>query len=464
MRYLSTRGGDADRSFQDVLLAGLAADGGLYVPARWPALNAADWRALRNQPWAEVAVAVMHPFIGDFLTEAELLTVVEDAAGAFDHAATTPLSQLDDNLWLLELFHGPTLAFKDVAMQVLARLMDIALHRRDARVTIIGATSGDTGSAAIEAFRHSSRADIFILHPHERVSAVQRKQMTTVDAPNVHNIAVEGDFDACQALVKGMFNDRPFRERMNLAGVNSINWARILAQVVYYATSALALGAPDRAIAYTVPTGNFGDIFAGYVARQMGLPIARLVIATNVNDILHRALETGRYETGEVIATTSPSMDIQVSSNFERLLFDALDRDAAALKGLMDNLAQSGGFTLPEAAVDWMRRLFASGRTDESAVLAEIRRTWEETGRLIDPHTAVATAVARAQAGAEAAMVALSTAHPAKFPDAVARATGHHPELPDKVQHIMEAEERFTVLPDDLAAVEAFISANAAIA
>ncbi len=461
MQYLSTRGGDAGRAFEDVLLAGLAPDGGLYVPQEWPRLDATEWRALRNRPWEEVALAVMRPYVGGFLDDGELRAVIDDAAAEFGHPAVTPLEQLDDNLWMLELFHGPTLAFKDVAMQMLSRLMDIALERRDERVTIIGATSGDTGSAAIEAFRHSRRATIFILHPHERVSAVQRRQMTTVDAPNVHNIAIEGDFDDCQALVKAMFNDRPFRERMRLAGVNSINWGRILAQIVYYATSALALGAPDRAVSFTVPTGNFGDILAGYAARNMGLPVERLVIATNVNDILHRAIATGRYEVTGVKATTSPSMDIQVSSNFERLLFDALERDAEALRGLMERLSQSGAFDIPASALERIRAFFDAGRTDEDEVLEEIRRTFRETGELVDPHTAVGLHVARGRAGPDAAMVSLSTAHPAKFPDAVEQATGHRPRLPERLAHIMEAEERFSVLPASLDAVEEFITARA---
>ncbi len=461
MQYLSTRGGDAGKSFEDVLLAGLAADGGLFVPAEWPCFSKGEWRSLQNHSWAGVAAMVMKPFVGDFLTGQELHALVEDAQETFSHAATTPLKQLDDTLFLLELFHGPTLAFKDVAMQILARMMDIALMRRGETVTIVGATSGDTGSAAIEAFRHSSRVRIFILHPHERVSPIQRRQMTTVDAPNVFNLAIEGDFDDCQALVKQMFNDAPFRNRMKLAGVNSINWGRILAQVIYYATSALALGAPDRSLCYVVPTGNFGDIFAGYVARQMGLPIDRLVVATNLNDILHRALTTGRYEVAEkVLPTSSPSMDIQVSSNFERLLFDAVERDAAALKGLMDQLAQSGGFTIPETAQAWMRQLFASGRASEEDVRETIRRVHEQTGEVVDPHTAVALHVAQAHIGHAHTVVSLATAHPAKFPDAVQAACGVSPALPPHMRHIMEAEEHFTVLPAELEAVEGFIASH----
>ena len=464
MQYLSTRGNDAGRSFEDVLLAGLAPDGGLYVPEEWPNFPKGEWRGLRNLSWGGVAAMIMKPFVGDFLTGQELHALVEDAQATFHHAATTPLKQLDDALFLLELFHGPTLAFKDVAMQILARMMDIALMRRGQRVTIIGATSGDTGSAAIEAFRHSSRVNIFILHPHERVSPIQRRQMTTVEAPNVFNIAIEGDFDDCQALVKAMFNDAPFRERMNLAGVNSINWARILAQVIYYATSALALGAPDRSLCYVVPTGNFGDIFAGYVARQMGLPIDRLVIATNVNDILHRALTTGRYETGRVVPTTSPSMDIQVSSNFERLLFDALERDPSRLRALMEQLSQSGGFSIPEDARAYIRQLFASGRADEEAVRATIRETYEKTGEIVDPHTAVGLHVAQEHIAPSHMVVSLSTAHPAKFPDAVEAAINVRPPLPEHVADIMKKEERFTVLPADLTKVEDFIANNATTA
>ncbi len=464
MQYLSTRGNDAGRSFEDVLLAGLAPDGGLYVPEEWPNFPKGEWRGLRNLSWGGVAAMIMKPFVGDFLTGQELHALVEDAQATFHHTATTPLKQLDDALFLLELFHGPTLAFKDVAMQILARMMDIALMRRGQRVTIIGATSGDTGSAAIEAFRHSSRVNIFILHPHERVSPIQRRQMTTVEAPNVFNIAIEGDFDDCQALVKAMFNDAPFRERMNLAGVNSINWARILAQVIYYATSALALGAPDRSLCYVVPTGNFGDIFAGYVARQMGLPIDRLVIATNVNDILHRALTTGRYETGRVVPTTSPSMDIQVSSNFERLLFDALERDPSRLRALMEQLSQSGGFSIPEDARAYIRQLFASGRADEEAVRATIRETYEKTGEIVDPHTAVGLHVAQEHIAPSHMVVSLSTAHPAKFPDAVEAAINVRPPLPEHVADIMKKEERFTVLPADLTKVEDFIANNATTA
>ncbi len=462
MKYVSTRGGDAKKSFEDVLLAGLAEDGGLYVPEEWPRFPKGEWRALQNHSWAGVAASVMKPFVGDFLTGQELQVLVEDAQQTFSHAATTPLKQLDDTLFLLELFHGPTLAFKDVAMQILARMMDIALARRDMHITIVGATSGDTGSAAIEAFRHSRRVRIFILHPHERTSPIQRRQMTTVHAPNVHNIAIEGDFDDCQALVKQMFADSAFRARHHLAGVNSINWGRILAQVIYYATSALALGAPDRSLAYVVPTGNFGDIFAGFVAQRMGLPIDRLVIATNVNDILHRALATGRYEVAErVRATSSPSMDIQVSSNFERLLFEATERDASVLRALMERLRQSGGFTIPEPALAWMRQLFASGRADEQQVTETIRHIHQRTGEIVDPHTAVGLSVARDHLSAAHAVVSLATAHPAKFPQAARAATGLAPTLPPHLASIMREQEHFTVLPASLEEVKGWIDARA---
>ncbi len=462
MKYVSTRGGDAKKSFEDVLLAGLAEDGGLYVPEEWPRFPKGEWRALQNHSWAGVAASVMKPFVGDFLTGQELQVLVEDAQQTFSHAATTPLKQLDDTLFLLELFHGPTLAFKDVAMQILARMMDIALARRDMHITIVGATSGDTGSAAIEAFRHSRRVRIFILHPHERTSPIQRRQMTTVHAPNVHNIAIEGDFDDCQALVKQMFADSAFRARHHLAGVNSINWGRILAQVIYYATSALALGAPDRSLAYVVPTGNFGDIFAGFVAQRMGLPIDRLVIATNENDILHRALSSGRYQVApKVVPTSSPSMDIQVSSNFERLLFEATERDASALRALMERLRQSGGFTIPEPALAWMRQLFASGRADEQQVTETIRHIHQRTGEIVDPHTAVGLSVARDHLSAAHAVVSLATAHPAKFPQAARAATGLAPTLPPHLASIMREQEHFTVLPASLEEVKGWIDARA---
>jgi threonine synthase len=399
------------------------------------------------------------------VADRDLAAMIADAYAGFDHPAVAPLRQLDADHWLLELFHGPTLAFKDVAMQVLARLMDHVLRRRGARATIVGATSGDTGGAAIEAFRGIDTVDVFILHPHGRVSEVQRRQMTTVPDGNIHNIALDGTFDDCQAIVKALFNHHDFRDRLSLAGVNSINWVRIMAQIVYYFTSAVALGAPSRAVSFTVPTGNFGDVFAGYAARRMGLPVRRLVVATNVNDILARTIDTGRYEVGTVVPTTSPSMDIQVSSNFERLLFDAGGRDPAAIRRLMQGLAQSGAFSLRQEELDAIRRAFEAGRTDEAATARRIAATLETTGVLADPHTAVgldvaARVLARGDAGT---MITLSTAHPAKFPDAVERACGVRPGLPPRMAGLFDRTERFTVLANDTAAVEAFIEGRARV-
>ncbi|HUE45687.1 MAG TPA: threonine synthase [Aestuariivirgaceae bacterium] len=459
MRYVSTRGTAPVLGFQDVLLTGLAGDGGLYLPETWPEWSAEDLRRLAGRPYADVAFAVMRPFVGDEIPEADFRRMIDETYARFDHPAVTPLRQLDANQWLLELFHGPTLAFKDLAMQLLARLIDWALEAQDSHATIIGATSGDTGGAAVEAFRGSRRAHLFILHPHGRVSEVQRRQMTTVDEPNVHNIAIQGNFDDCQALVKAMFNDRAFRERNRLAGVNSINWARIMAQTVYYVTAALALGAPGRPVSFAVPTGNFGDVFAGWAAKRMGLPIDRLVIATNVNDILHRTLQTGRYEVTGVQPTASPSMDIQVSSNFERLLFEATGRDAGEVARLMQGLAQSGAFTVTAGALEGIRAEFSSHRCDEDETSACIAATWKETGELLDPHTAVGYAAARNGHGT-APMVTLATAHPAKFPDAVEAASGVRPMAPARLAELMDRPERYDVLPGEFAGISAYIEAN----
>ena len=460
MKYISTRGVAPSLGFVDVLLAGLASDGGLYVPEQWPVLTGAELRGLRGKSYADVAFTVLKPFVGGEIADADLKTMIDAAYASFAHKAVVPLKQLDANQWLMELFHGPTLAFKDVAMQLLARLMDHALAQSGRRATIVGATSGDTGGAAIEAFSNSTRTDVFILHPHGRVSDVQRRQMTTVGKANVHNIALEGTFDDAQAHVKAMFADAAFRDRVLLSGVNSINWARIMAQTVYYFTSALSLGAPDRPVSFCVPTGNFGDIFAGQVARHMGLPVAELVIATNVNDILHRTLETGRYEVLGVNPSQSPSMDIQVSSNFERLLFEAAGKDADEVRRLMDGLKQSGSFTLPDAMLGYIRKGFSSGRTDEAETAATISQTLAETGELLDPHTAVGYAVARRRARADAPMVTLATAHPAKFPDAVEAASGVRPQLPLRLGDLMEREEVFDVLPNDLGMVKDYIGSR----
>jgi threonine synthase len=462
LRYVSTRGEAPELTFEEVLLTGLARDGGLYVPAQWPRLSAARLRDLRGKSYEDVAFAVLQPFVGDDVPAADLQRMIVEAYGQFGHPAVAPLKQLDDNHFLLELFHGPTLAFKDVAMQLLSRLMDYALGRHRRRATIVGATSGDTGGAAIEAFKDSRHASIFILHPHGRVSDVQRRQMTTVASPSVHNIALEGTFDDCQAIVKALFNDHGFRDGVGLAGVNSINWARIMAQAVYYVTAGLSLGAPDRDVSFVVPTGNFGDIFAGLVAKRMGLPIDRLVIATNVNDILDRALKTGRYDIRGVAPSSSPSMDIQVSSNFERLLFEVYGRDPADLRRLMAGLSQSGAFTIGDRELRAIRNEFDSGRTSEEETAAIIRDTLGATGELLDPHSAVGYAVARRQPESASAMVTLATAHPAKFPDAVHKASGVRPGLPKRLGHLLTSEERFTVLPNDLDAVRSFILARQA--
>ena len=461
MRYVSTRGNAPELEFADVMLAGLARDGGLYVPEAYPQIPADTIRAFAGRPYAAVAEAVVSPYVDGAIDQATLRRLIDEAYATFGHRAVTPLVQVGDNDWVLELFHGPTLAFKDVAMQLLARLMDHVLGERSQRATIVGATSGDTGGAAIEAFRGREAVDIFILFPDGRVSDVQRRQMTTVGDANVHAIAVDGTFDDCQALVKGLFNNHGFRDRVSLSGVNSINWARILAQVVYYFTSAVALGGPDRPVRYAVPTGNFGDVLAGAVAERMGLPVDRLVIGTNVNDILARTLASGRYETRGVTATTSPSMDIQVSSNFERALFDAHDRDAGAVSRMMAGLGQSGAFTIAEGAIARLRATYAATRISEEEVAASIRRELEVSGYLLDPHTAVGLEAGRAERGDPAVpLVALSTAHPAKFPDAVEAASGSHPALPDFLSDLHKREERFSQLPADADALESFILEN----
>ena len=460
MRYISTRGDAPALDFEQVTLAGLASDGGLYLPETWPSLSAEEIAALRGASYVDTAVAVMAPFVEGTLTREELRALCTEAYGRFAHAAVTPLVQLDERHWLLELFHGPTLAFKDVAMQFLSRVMDHILLERGLKATIVGATSGDTGSAAIEAFRGRDTTDIFILHPLGRTSPVQRLQMTTVLDANVHNLAIEGTFDDCQDIVKAMFNHHSFRDRVRLSGVNSINWGRIVAQIVYYFTAAVSLGSPQRKISFTVPTGNFGDIFAGYCAKAMGLPIDKLVIATNANDILARAIETGRYEMDGVMPTMSPSMDIQISSNFERLLFEGAGRDATAVVRMMDSLKQSGSFHLPETALAAIRRDFAAGTTGEAETKATISMTHQAAGYLLDPHTAVGVNVARHQAHGAIPMVTLATAHPAKFPAAVREASGIDPALPAWLADLHSRPERLTVLANDQQAVEDFIAAR----
>jgi len=461
MKYISTRG-DAPRiGFADALLAGLARDGGLYLPETWPEFSAADIRAMRGLSYPELAVRLLTPFLGGEVSTQTFEKLAREAYGSFRHNAVCPLVQLDDNSFVLELFHGPTLAFKDVAMQLLGRLMDHVLAERNQRATIVGATSGDTGGAAIEAFAGRDRTDIFILFPHGKVSPVQQRQMTTPTASNVHTLAIEGNFDDCQGLVKEMFNDHGFRDRVMLSGVNSINWARIMAQIVYYFSSAISLGAPDRPVSFTVPTGNFGDIFAGYAAKRMGLPIERLVIATNDNDILARTLSTGEYRMAGVVATTSPSMDIQISSNFERLLFEASNRDPAAVRRYMDGLKQSGGFTIEPGAMATIRSGFDAGRATVDEVAQTIRATLKDNGYLLDPHTATGVHVAASHVSKAVPMVVLATAHPAKFPAAVEAACGVNPALPEWLAGMMDAEERYTVLPSDLKMVEDHINRRA---
>ncbi|WP_316013442.1 threonine synthase [Roseobacter sp. HKCCA0434] len=456
MRYISTRGKAPELTFEEAMLTGLARDGGLYVPAEWPQFDMEEIAALAGLPYEEVAFRVMKPFIGDTFDDDAFRGIIERAYAGFGHAARCPLIQTGPNDWLLELHHGPTLAFKDVAMQLIGQMFEASLTRSGKRVTIVGATSGDTGSAAIEAFRGLDAVDVFILYPHGRVSEVQRRQMTTPSEDNVHALAIDGDFDDCQALVKDMFNDLAFRDRVGLAGVNSINWARVLAQAVYYFTAATSLGAPARKVSFTVPTGNFGDIFAGYVAKRMGLPIDRLVIATNQNDILHRTLESGRHEKEGVTPSISPSMDIQVSSNFERLLFDLYDREGEAVAQLMGELKDNGRFALSQGALDRLRDEFDSGRVGEDETSAEIRRMATSTGHVLCPHSAIGTKVAHNHGGTSP-MVTLATAHAAKFPDAVEAACGVRPDLPPRVSDLYEREERVTRLPADLAALERHI-------
>ena len=461
MQYISSRGEAPTLGFSDALLTGLARDGGLYLPAEWPQFSRKDIRALRGKSYQEIAFEVLWPFVEDDLEAGEFRAMVDAAYATFRHPAIVPLVQSGANSFIMELFHGPTLAFKDVAMQLLARLMDHVLQERGERATIVGATSGDTGGAAIEAFAGCENTDIFILFPNNRVSPVQQRQMTTSGASNVRALAIEGSFDDCQNLVKAMFNHAEFRDRVKLSGVNSINWARIMAQIVYYFTSAVTLGAPDRKVSFTVPTGNFGDIFAGYCAKRMGLTIAKLVVATNDNDILTRTLRTGRYEMRDVVATTSPSMDIQISSNLERLLFEATDRDDACVRSWMSGLTQSGSFTIDAAPLKAIRKDFSAARATQKQAAATIRDTLEETGYLLEPHTATGIHVAGRFEKSHAPMITLATAHPAKFPDAVKSASGIDPALPSWLSDLMHREKTFDVLQPDLDSVETYIARNA---
>ncbi len=462
MNYVSTRGAAPILGFEDVTLAGLANDGGLYVPARWPQLTPAQIADLAGLDYVETAVRICTPFIGDALGESDLRALLRSAYAGFAHAAVAPLRQLDDRHWLLELFHGPTLAFKDFALQALGLMFETFLSRRTDHLTIVGATSGDTGSAAIHALAGRANLDVFMLHPAGRVSEIQRRQMTTVQAPNVYNIAVEGTFDDAQALVKAMFNDTVFAGRLRLSAVNSINWARLMLQVVYYFYAAVRLGAPERSVSFSVPTGNFGDVFAGYVAAQMGLPVGRLIVATNVNDILHRAFATGDYSVGTVAPTVAPSMDIQVSSNFERLLFDLHGRDGAATAGAMTGFEATSAMALPLALRAAAAERFTSVRVDPDTMAQALRWAAEASGELIDPHTAIGLAAARSAAhDLSGPIVTLATAHPAKFPDAVERAAGRRPGLPARIAGLFDRSERYETLPADLALVEAYVAERA---
>jgi len=467
LHYISTRAASAapERlAFDDVLLAGLARDGGLYVPDEVPLFGKDEIAAMAGLPYPELALRVMAPFMGPRGAAPATRGLVAASYAGFDHRAVAPLKQLDAALWLMELFHGPTLAFKDYALQLVGRLFDEVLAERGDRVTIVGATSGDTGSAAMEACRDRDSVDIFILFPAGRTSEVQRRQMTTLGAANAHAIAIEGHFDDCQDLVKAMFADAAFRDELRLSAVNSINWARIMAQIVYYFAAALALGAPHRPIAFSVPTGNFGNVYAGHIARRMGLPIERLVVGTNRNDILARFLADGKMTIGTVEPSLSPSMDIQVSSNFERLFHELKERDGAAVAASMGRFRAEG--TLPTSASEWRRAqaLFAGHRVDDAGIKAEIAETWARTGELLDPHSAVAVAAARANPGSgEVPTVALACAHPAKFPDAVEAATGIRPALPERLADLYERTERVTTLPNDLRAVQRFVREHARI-
>ncbi|MDN6318551.1 MAG: threonine synthase [Marinobacter sp.] len=460
MRYISTRGEAPALGFEDVLLTGLAPDGGLYVPESLPHFSLEEIRSWRGLPYTELAFNVMYPFVEEAIPEADFRQMLDDTYGVFAHKAVAPLVQLDTNEWVMELFRGPTLAFKDFALQLLGRLLDYVLEKRKEHAVIMGATSGDTGSAAIEGCRRCEHVDIFILHPHERVSEVQRRQMTTVKGDNIHNLAIRGNFDDCQRMVKESFGDQSFLGgKTKLAAVNSINWARIMAQIVYYFHASLALGGPDRSMAFSVPTGNFGDIFAGYLAKKMGLPISQLVIATNRNDILHRFMSGNQYEQHTLEHTLSPSMDIMVSSNFERLLFDLHGRDGLAVKQLLENAAK-GPVSIEDYRWKQARKLFDSAAVDDKTTCDTIRDVHEQNEYLLDPHTAIGVHAARAcRRDAQVPMITLGTAHPAKFPDAISESgLTVKPELPAHMADLFEREENYTVLDNDREGVQAFIA------
>jgi threonine synthase len=457
MRYISTRGGAPSVDFTETLLAGLAPDGGLYVPETWPTLSRDEIAAFAGMSYADVAAQILERFTGQELDPGDIQSDCYEAYATFSHPAVTPLRQLEPGRWLLELFHGPTLAFKDVAMQLLSRLYDRVLAERGRKLTIVCATSGDTGGAAVEAFRGSPHVRIVALYPEGRISEVQRRFMTAAAEDNVRCVAVDGTFDDCQAILKSLFADKAFAADVDLSGVNSINWARIVAQSVYYFTSATALGAPDRKVAYAVPTGNFGDAFAAYVAQQMGLPIEAITVATNSNDILATTFQTGRYTKGQVLATQSPAMDIQVASNFERLYFEAVGRDAGETKRAFENFAATGALEMPSQSFEGIKTLFTGVAVDEATTSATLRSAASAYGEPVDPHTAVALAAPRPPIDPATPLVVLSTAHAAKFPEAVHAATGVKPALPAKAGDLFARPERFDRLPADVGAVKAYV-------
>ncbi|SDR78254.1 L-threonine synthase [Halopseudomonas litoralis] len=461
MRYISTRGQAPALNFEDVLLAGLASDGGLYVPENLPRFTQEEIASWAGLPYHELAFNVMRPFVAGSISDADFKAILKDTYGAFAHSSVAPLRQLDANEWVMELFHGPTLAFKDFALQLLGRLLDHFLTKRGERAVILGATSGDTGSAAIEGCRRCESVDIFILHPHNRVSDVQRRQMTTIAGDNIHNIAIEGNFDDCQEMVKNSFADQGFLKGNRLVAVNSINWARIMAQIVYYFHAALQLGGPQRSMAFSVPTGNFGDIFAGYLARNMGLPISQLVVATNRNDILHRFMSGNRYDKDTLHPSLSPSMDIMVSSNFERLLFDMHGRNGALVKELMESFKQTGKLSVEDERWTETRRLFDSLAVDDEATCATIAEVYRDCGELLDPHTAIGVHAAReCRRSMSTPMITLGTAHPVKFPEAVRKAGLDEPQLPAHLADLFERAERCTVLPNSLTDIQQFVAAH----
>jgi threonine synthase len=471
LRYISTRGAAPRLDFEAVLLAGLARDGGLYVPESWPSLKPKTLAGFAGKPYAEVAAAVMAPFIGPSgskgaIPQKTFQSMVAETYAGFRHEAVTPLVEVGEGVWIEELFHGPTLAFKDLALQLVGRLYDYVLKKQGRRVTIIGATSGDTGSAALEACRDRRAIDIFILHPLGRVSEVQRRQMTTIDSGNVFNIAIDGSFDDCQDLVKACFNDHAFSDKIGMSAVNSINWARVMAQIVYYVTAAVALGAHGgkggRKLAFSVPSGNFGNVYAGYAAKQMGLEIAQFIVGSNRNDILTRFFKSGAMKVSDVVPSLSPSMDIQISSNLERLLFDLFKRNGTKLAEAMTAFRKTGKFAAPKSAWPAVQKLFTGYKLDDAGTLKVMQDFYKRTGMLIDPHSAIGVAAAEAARKDKSIppsvpIVALATAHPAKFPDAVEKATGVRPALPAHLSNLLSRRERYDVLPKDLGKIQDYV-------